>query len=294
MNSCPACRELELWCHFIEETNVCEIDRARNPSVGVVWYFGEGVPAQVSSSLDRGSKLQAPMLLDCFLCLLTPTTGQDSYYFQPHPQDKDVRKGQSVTLECGVSNSKHVVFYWTLNGDPVSNTSRRYQEGSNLHFTRVDPAKDIGEFKCIATNVTTGISLASQGAQLNILYRASFIISSFSAFFHNPSSSCHFADAGARREEVDKKLIQHPTRRGLKWFGLIWRSPENNPTRAYTFKNPMGSRTRGRPPTRWIDDVENDLKTLSIKNWQRVAAYHWNWRKRAVEAAKTCNRLLRL
>ncbi|GFT17506.1 hypothetical protein TNCV_4807481 [Trichonephila clavipes] len=26
----------------------------------------------------------------------------------------------------------------------------------------------------------------------------------------------------------------------------------------------MGSRTRGRPPTRWIDDVENDLKTLNI------------------------------
>ncbi|GFX74585.1 hypothetical protein TNCV_1158021 [Trichonephila clavipes] len=52
----------------------------------------------------------------------------------------------------------------------------------------------------------------------------------------------------------------------------------------------MGSRTRGRPPTRWIDDVENDLKTLNIKNWQRVAAYRWNWRKRAVEAAKTCPR----
>ncbi|GFV77604.1 endonuclease-reverse transcriptase [Trichonephila clavipes] len=74
----------------------------------------------------------------------------------------------------------------------------------------------------------------------------------------------------------------------------IWRSPENNQTRAYTFKNPMGSRRRGRPPIRWIDDVENDLKTLNIKNWQRVAAYRWNWRKRAVEATKTCNRLLRL
>ncbi|GFS48252.1 reverse transcriptase domain-containing protein [Trichonephila clavipes] len=76
----------------------------------------------------------------------------------------------------------------------------------------------------------------------------------------------------------------------LRWLGHIWTSPENNQTRAYTFKNPMGSRARGRPPTRWIDDVENDLKTLNIKNWQRVAAYRWNWRKRAVEAAKTCNR----
>ncbi|GFX46841.1 reverse transcriptase domain-containing protein [Trichonephila clavipes] len=80
----------------------------------------------------------------------------------------------------------------------------------------------------------------------------------------------------------------------LRWLGHIWRTPENNQTRAYTFKNPMGSRTRGRPPTRWIDDIENDLKTLNIKNWKRVAAYRWIWRKRAVEAAKTYNRLLRL
>ncbi|GFX37137.1 uncharacterized protein TNCV_4797051 [Trichonephila clavipes] len=27
----------------------------------------------------------------------------------------------------------------------------------------------------------------------------------------------------------------------LRWLGHIWRSPENNQTRAYTFKNPMGS-----------------------------------------------------
>ncbi|GFU67521.1 endonuclease-reverse transcriptase [Trichonephila clavipes] len=80
----------------------------------------------------------------------------------------------------------------------------------------------------------------------------------------------------------------------LRWLGLIWRSPENNQTRAYTFKNPMGYRTRGRPPTRWIDDVKNDLKTLNIKNWQRVAAYRWNWKKRSVEAAKTFNMLLHL
>ncbi|GFT48170.1 uncharacterized protein TNCV_1001431 [Trichonephila clavipes] len=31
----------------------------------------------------------------------------------------------------------------------------------------------------------------------------------------------------------------------LRWLGNIWRSPENNQTRAYTFKNPMASRTRG-------------------------------------------------
>lgn len=126
--------------------------------VDVMWILGRLAVSRPSFFLFVG-------------CLLLSTSccGQDSYYFQPHPQDQDVRKGQSVTLECGVSNSKHVVFYWTLNGDALANTTRRFQVASNLHITRVDPSKDLGEFKCIATNVTTGISLASQGAQLNIL-----------------------------------------------------------------------------------------------------------------------------
>ncbi|KMQ81618.1 endonuclease-reverse transcriptase [Lasius niger] len=79
----------------------------------------------------------------------------------------------------------------------------------------------------------------------------------------------------------------------LRWLGHVWRTPDNNPTRLYTFKNPGGTRARGRPPTRWLDDTENDIKILNIKNWQRVALDRLSWKKRAVEAAKTCNRLLR-
>ncbi|GFS70215.1 inactive tyrosine-protein kinase 7 [Nephila pilipes] len=145
------------------------------------------------------------------LCLLSLTFGQDSYYFQPHPQDKDVRKGQTVTLECGVSNSKHVVFYWTLNGDPVSNTSRRYQEGSNLHITRVDPTKDIGEFKCIATNVTTGISLASQGAQLNILW----IGDQARVVLQNPDSPGDLAERG---EMILRCKVEGSSEVRFEWF----------------------------------------------------------------------------
>ncbi|GFY30047.1 endonuclease-reverse transcriptase [Trichonephila clavipes] len=94
------------------------------------------------------------------------------------------------------------------------------------------------------------------------------------------SCPCHDEFRGPRSDYVRQALQRTSIRSNrLRWLGHIWRSPENNQTRAYTFKNPMGSRTRGRPPTRWIDDVENDLKTLNIKNWQRVAAYRWNWRK---------------
>ncbi|GBM36259.1 hypothetical protein AVEN_145978-1 [Araneus ventricosus] len=79
----------------------------------------------------------------------------------------------------------------------------------------------------------------------------------------------------------------------LRWLGHVWRTPENNPTRLHTFKNPGGARARGRPSTRWLDDTENDIKILKIKNWQRVDLDRLSWKKRAVEAAKTCNGLLR-
>ncbi|GFV78376.1 endonuclease-reverse transcriptase [Trichonephila clavipes] len=106
-------------------------------------------------------------------------------------------------------------------------------------------------------------------------------------------SNCWVATVAERSRLYKEPQVTQVIRSNrLRWLGHIWRSPENNQTRAHTFKNPMGSRTKGRPPTRWIDDVQNDLKTLNMKNWQRVAAYPWNWRKRAVEAAKTCNRLL--
>ncbi|GFW20554.1 endonuclease-reverse transcriptase [Trichonephila clavipes] len=110
--------------------------------------------------------------------------------------------------------------------------------------------------------------------------------------FPSPSVPC-LNYGGGDQLYKEPQVIQVIRSNRLRWLGHIWRSPENNQTRAYTFKNPMGSRTRGRPPTRWIDNVENDLKILNIKNWQRVAAYRWNWRKRAVEAAKTCNRLIK-
>lgn len=93
-----------------------------------------------------------------------------------------VRQGESATLRCGVSKSDRISFYWTLGGEAVRNTTRRFQQGSDLRVTRVDPSLDLGEFKCIATNASTGYSLASQGAQLNVLCESAFATSSPSPF----------------------------------------------------------------------------------------------------------------
>lgn len=94
--------------------------------------------------------------------------GQDTFYFSQKPQDKSVVEGTETILLCDVNSRRHIVFDWIQSGKPVTNTSRRFQEGSYLRILRVTREDDTGPFQCIATNVTSGFSLQSGEASLNI------------------------------------------------------------------------------------------------------------------------------
>ena len=109
------------------------------------------------------------MLGVVYVAVVGGTRQQDSFYFDPAPVSQDVVEGSGVRLRCDVSNRQQITFYWTLNGKPVLNTSRRWQDGSDLRITSVDRHQDSGSLRCIATNVTTGIALRSAEARLNIL-----------------------------------------------------------------------------------------------------------------------------
>jgi hypothetical protein len=55
---------------------------------------------------------------------------------------------------------------------------------------------------------------------------------------------------------------------------------DNNRTVKKVFNTkPTGIREIGRPKLRWEDDVNQDIKTLGVKNWRNVAMEKKNWQK---------------
>ena len=71
-------------------------------------------------------------------------------------------------------------------------------------------------------------------------------------------------------------------------MSLVWIAP----TQFVVFESEPGggSRRQGRPPQRFAKQVDKNLRTLGIRNWQQAATAHDVWRLKLAEA-KTCNRL---
>lgn len=109
--------------------------------------------------------IKTAMISDCGTC-------QDDFYFRKWPVSPQgiIRTGQSVELECRVSAEDRISISWTLNGEQLINSSRRYQNATtgDLTIRRADHRLDSGDFACTATNVSSGFSIASQPATLMI------------------------------------------------------------------------------------------------------------------------------
>jgi hypothetical protein len=64
---------------------------------------------------------------------------------------------------------------------------------------------------------------------------------------------------------------------------------DNNVQKIKRWK-PMSKRPIGRPKTSWEDDVLEDIKSMNIGNWRKVAQNRDSWKK-VVEQARTLYRL---
>ncbi|GFU55413.1 hypothetical protein TNCV_2550021 [Trichonephila clavipes] len=61
--------------------------------------------------------------------------------------------------------------------------------------------------------------------------------------------------------------------------GHLGRMNEDRCCKKIFLTKPMGKRPRSRPPFRWVECVERDLKIVKIKNWKTVAKSRYAWRR---------------
>lgn len=95
--------------------------------------------------------------------------GSDTFYFSVEPKSP-VRTidGHRLVLPCDVSDRNQITFHWTFNDQLLENTTRRYQNHSQLIIDPVYRQRDSGLYQCVARNHTSSYSVSSRIVELDI------------------------------------------------------------------------------------------------------------------------------
>ena len=86
-----------------------------------------------------------------------------------------------------------------------------------------------------------------------------------------------------------QNIIGFIKKQRLNWLGHVERMAEDNNVQKIKRWKPMSKRSFGRSKTRWEDDVLEDIRSMNVRNWKKVAQDRDSWKK-AVEQARTLNR----
>lgn len=83
--------------------------------------------------------------------------------------------------------------------------------------------------------------------------------------------------------EVDKILdhediVRFAKSQRIRWLGHIIRMEDRRTPKAIYQAKVEGRRNQGRPRNRWCDEVEIDLKRMSVSSWRRKAEDRPTWR----------------
>ena len=76
----------------------------------------------------------------------------------------------------------------------------------------------------------------------------------------------------------------------LNWLGHVERMAEDNIVQKIKRWKPMAKRPIGRPKTRWEGDVLDNIRSMKVHNWKKVAQNRDSGKK-LVEQARTLCRL---
>jgi hypothetical protein len=87
-----------------------------------------------------------------------------------------------------------------------------------------------------------------------------------------------------------QNIIGFIKKQRLNWLGHVERMADDNIVQKIKRWKPMSKRPIGRPKTRWKDDVLEDIKSMNVGSWKKVAQNRDSWKK-VVEQARTLYRL---
>jgi hypothetical protein len=76
----------------------------------------------------------------------------------------------------------------------------------------------------------------------------------------------------------------------LRWAAHVIRIVTTNTVKKLTEWEPCSSRAVGRPRMRWLDQVEEDLKKMKVRNWREKCKDRRLWNE-IVKQAKTHQRV---
>jgi hypothetical protein len=76
-----------------------------------------------------------------------------------------------------------------------------------------------------------------------------------------------------------ENIVRYIKSHRLVWCGHINRMEDKRNVKAIMNWNPIDKRLRGRPKTRWKDDVEVDLHAMKITERKKRAKYKFTWKK---------------
>ena len=77
----------------------------------------------------------------------------------------------------------------------------------------------------------------------------------------------------------EENIVRFIKSQRLAWYGHVNRMEDNKNVKAIMKWNPFDRRSRGRPKTRWKDDVEADLRAMKITNWKTSIEDKLAWKK---------------
>jgi hypothetical protein len=84
-------------------------------------------------------------------------------------------------------------------------------------------------------------------------------------------------------ETVKPDIVVEIKRARMIRAGHVQRMPEERVVKKIFTGQSGGSRRKGRPRLRWVDDLEDDLRKIGTRGWRRMAEDREGWRQAIAE-----------